>query len=180
MVIIFIVTMLFSCENEMSTIQSLTQSDTLPSESAKQIVVKYTDSGKIKAILESPELLKYGGEEPYMLFPKGIHVFFFDSLEIMVSEIQSDYAINREKDQIMEVRKNVVIFDHKNSKELNTEVLFWDQKERKIYNNAFVTIKEDGRIMHGDSMKADENLEHFELFQVRATIDIIEEDSVKQ
>ena len=79
----------------------------------------------------------------------------------------------------MEVRKNVVIFDHKNYKELETEVLYWDQAKHKIFNDAFVTIKEDGQIMHGDSMKADENLDHFELFQVRATIDVVELDTVK-
>jgi len=178
MAILLMMAMLFSCENEMSTIKILTQSDTLPSESAKNIEVRYSDSGKLKAILRSPELLKYAGDDPYMLFPKGIHVFFYDSIENLVTEIKSDYAINKEKEEIMEVRKNVVIFDHENDKELNTEVLFWDQKKHKIYNNAFVTIKEDGRIMHGDSMRADENLEHFELFQVRATIDIVEEDSI--
>jgi LPS export ABC transporter protein LptC len=171
--------MLFSCENEMSTIQSLTQADTLPSESAKNIEVRYSDSGRLKAVLKSPRLLKYGGDEPYMLFPEGIHVMFYDSIEQMVSEIMSDYAIRREKDNLMEVRKNVVIFDYENQKELNTEVLFWDQEKREIFNNAFVTIKEKGKIMHGDSMRADENLDHFELFQVRATIDIIEEDSTK-
>lgn len=171
--------MLFSCENEMSTIQSLTQTDTLPSESAKNIEVRYSDSGRLKAVLKSPRLLKYGGDEPYMLFPEGIHVMFYDSIEQMVSEIMSDYAIRREKDNLMEVRKNVVIFDYENQKELNTEVLFWDQEKREIFNNAFVTIKEKGKIMHGDSMRADENLDHFELFQVRATIDIIEEDSTK-
>lgn len=178
MAILLMMAMLFSCENEMETIKILTQSDTLPSESAQNIEVRYSDSGKLKAILQSPKLLKYSGEEPYMLFPKGIHVFFYDSLENLVSEIKSDYAINREKEKMMEVRKNVVIFDHENNKELNTEVLFWDQKKHKIFNNAFVTIKEDDRIMHGDSMRADENLEHFDLFQVRATIDIVEEDSI--
>jgi len=176
--IILIMSVLFSCGNEMSTIKILTQSDTLPGESAKNIEVRYSDSGKLKAILKSPELLKYTGEDPYMLFPKGIHVFFYDSLENMITEIKSDYAISREKENLMEVRKNVVILDHENQKELHTEVLFWDQKKREIFNNVFVTIKENGRIMHGDSMRADENLEHFELFQVRATIDIIEEDSI--
>ncbi len=170
---------LFSCENEMKTIHHLTQQDTLPSESARNIVVHYSDSGKLKAVLESPELLKYTGDDPYMLFPSGIHVFFYDSIENIVSEIESDYAIQFEKKKVMEVRKNVIIFDHQNNKELYTEVLFWDQKQRRIYNNAFVTIKENGRIMHGDSMSADENLENFELFQVRATIDIIEEDSLQ-
>jgi LPS export ABC transporter protein LptC len=178
MVIIFMVTMLFSCENNMNTIQSLTQSDTLPDESAINIEVRYSDSGRLKAVLKSPELLKYGGDDPYMLFPQGIHVMFYDSLENISSEIESDYAIRREKEKVMEVRKNVVIFDHENQKELNTEVLYWDQKKKEIFNNAFVTIKENGRIMHGDSMRADENLEHFELFQVRATIDIVEEDSI--
>jgi len=178
MVVIFMATMLFSCENEMKTIQNLTVQDTLPSEMVENIVVHYTDSGLLKAILKSPELNKYSGDKPYMEFPKGIHVFFYDSVNALVSEIKSDYAIDYEKKKLMEVRKNVVIFDHKNKKELETEVLFWDQAKHKIYNNAFVTIIEDGQIMHGDSMRADENLEHFELFQIRATIDIVESDTV--
>ncbi len=178
MALIFIVAMLFSCENEMKTIQSLTTQDTLASESAKNIIVHFTDSGRLKAVMKSPLLEKYTNEDPYMLFPEGIHVYFYDSVDALVSEIKSDYAINYEKKKLMEVRKNVVIYDHKNAKELLTEVLFWDQAKHEIYNNAFVTIKEDGQIMHGDSMRADESLEHFELFQVRATIDIIEEDTV--
>jgi len=178
MVVIFIMTMLFSCENEMSTIQSLTVQDTLASETARNIIVHYTDSGYLKAVMKSPILEKYTTEDPYMLFPEGIHVFFYDSVDALVSEIKSDYAINHEKEKLMEVRKNVVILDHKNGKELLTEVLFWDQAKHTIYNNVFVTIKEDGQIMHGDTLRADENLEHFELRQVRATIDIIEEDTI--
>lgn len=177
--VIFILAMLFSCENEMSTIQSLTLQDTLATESAKDIVVHYSDSGLLKALLESPELLKYSGDNPRMVFPQGIHVYFYDSIEDLSSEIESDYAIRYENKSIMEVRKNVVIFDHKKGKELNTEVLYWDQEKKMIYNDAFVTIKENGRIMHGDSMRADENLNHFELFNVRATIDIVEEDTLK-
>ena len=178
MALILIMAMLFSCENEMKTIQDLTVRDTLATETARDITVHYTDSGRLKAVMKSPSLEKYTNEDPYMLFSEGIHVFFYDSLEVLVSEIKSDYAINYEKKKLMEVRKNVIIFDHKNGKELLTEVLFWDQAKHTIYNSVFVTIKEDGQIMHGDSMRADENLEHFELFQVRATIDIIEEDTI--
>lgn len=170
--------MLFSCENEMKVIQNLTSQDDLPAESAKDIIVYFSDSGHLKVVLESPELLKYGGEDPYMLFPSGIHVFFYDSIDALTSEIKSDYAISYEKKKMMEVRKNVVIYDHKKGKELLTEVLYWDQAKQLVWNDAFVTIKENGRIMHGDSMRANEDLEHFELFQVRATIDIIEEDTI--
>ncbi len=179
MVIIFIMAMLFSCENEMSEIKTLTMQDTIASEMARDIVVHYTDSGRLKAQLKSPILEKYTNvDDPYMLFPDGIHVFFYDSIDALVSEIKSDYAINYEKKKFMEIRNNVVILDHQNGKELLTEVLFWDQSKHIIYNNAFVTIKEEGQIMHGDSMRADENLEHFELFQVRATIDMIDEDTI--
>jgi LPS export ABC transporter protein LptC len=164
----------------MNVIKSLTVQDTLPTETVKDLVVQYTDSGKLKAIIKSPQLDKYSGENSYMLFPKGIHVVFYDSADIASSEIKADYAISYDKKKLMEVRKNVIIFDFKNGKELYTEVLFWDQTEKIIYNNAFVTIKESGRIMHGDSMRANENLEHFELFQVRATIDIVEKDSTQQ
>jgi len=91
--------MLFSCENEMSTIQSLTVQDTLASETARNIIVHYTDSGFLKAVMKSPVLEKYTTEDPYMLFPEGIHVFFYDSVDALVSEIKSDYAINHEKEK---------------------------------------------------------------------------------
>lgn len=175
---IFILAMLFSCENKMETIQNLTSQDTLPAESAKNIVVHFSDSGHLKVVLKSPKLLKYYGDDPYMLFPEGLHVYFYDSIDALTSEIESDYAISYEKKKMMEVRKNVIIYDHKKGKELLTEVLYWDQAKQLVWNDAFVTIKENGRIMHGDSMRANENLEHFELFQVRATIDIVEEDTI--
>jgi len=163
----------------MSTIHSLTKVDSLPSESAYNINMHFSDSGRLKAVLKSPELLKYSGKNAQMLFPQGIHVFFYDSLENLTTEIQSDYAISHQKERMMEVHKNVIITNHQDQTVLTTEKLFWDQNKRLIYNNVFTTIKENDRIMHGDSMRADENMDHLDLFQMRATIDIIEEDSLK-
>lgn len=169
---------LFSCENEMSVIHSLTKVDSLPSESAQNIRLHYTDSGFLKIVLESPELLKFSGDNPYIEFPKGIHVFFYDSVDALTTDIQSDYAISYEKKELMEVRKNVIITNHKEETVLTTEILFWDQKKHIIYNNVFTTVKENDRIMHGDSMMADENMNQFNLYQMRATIDLIEDDSI--
>ena len=69
--------MLFACENDINTINSLSLIDSLPMETAYDIEVYYSDSGKIQAYLESPLMERHdkeGDNEEYMEFPKGFKI----------------------------------------------------------------------------------------------------------
>ncbi len=67
----FIVATTISCNNDLKEIQELNKKRLVPSGVAERINVKYTDSAKIKAILETEKMLDYTNVKfPFSHFPK--------------------------------------------------------------------------------------------------------------
>jgi LPS export ABC transporter protein LptC len=176
-VAICIAAMLFACENDMQTINSLSVDDSLPDETAKNIEVIYSDSGKIMIKLISSRLNRYEAEEPYIEFPEGLQLLFFDSLMKVKSELTANYGISWEKKKLMEVKDDVVITDFEKDEVLNTEHITWDQTKREIYSHVFVKRTNRDGVMYGDGFSADENLKNYKLIRPRGVLTIEDEDN---
>jgi LPS export ABC transporter protein LptC len=164
--------MLFACENDMQTINSLSTDDILPDETARDIEVIYSDSGKIKIKLLSPRLNRYENEEPYMDFPEGLRLLFFDSLMNVKSELTANYGISWEKKKLMEVKDDVVITDFEKDEVLNTEHIIWDKSKKEIYSEVFVKRTNKDGVMYGDGFSADENLKTYKLIRPRGVLTV--------
>ena len=160
----------------METIRDLTSADTIPAEIAMDVRIIYSDSARVQMVLTSPILYQIGGDEPYLEFPKGLHIKTYDENNNEVSELQAEYGKRFQRSKLMEVEKNVIVINHQSGKKLLTEHLFWDERAKKIYNSVFVTIIEEGKIIHGDSLRADQDFEYLEIFNVRGTINIKDEE----
>lgn len=165
-VVIIMATMLFACKNNMETISALTVDESIPSETAKDVELIYSDSGKIVIKLISPLLNRYINDEPYIEFPQGLHLFFYDSLMNVQSELTANYGINREKKKTMEVKDDVVITNYPKNEVLNTEHVIWDQKIRKIYSDVFVKRTTPDGVLYGEGFDADESLNAWKLRKV--------------
>lgn len=176
-VVICVTAMLFACENDMQTINSLNIDDNLPDETAKDIEVIYSDSGKIMIKLLSPRLNRYEAEEPYMDFPDGLRLLFFDSLMNVKSELTANYGISWEKKKLMEVKDDVVITDYEKDEVLNTEHITWDQNKREIYSEVFVKRTNRDGVMYGDGFSADENLKNYKLIRPRGVLTVEDKDT---
>jgi len=59
---------------------------------------------------------------------------------------------------------------------LETETLFWDQKKKKLYTGGLVKISSPDKLIFGDSMTANENFSKREIFGIRATLEINEDE----
>ncbi len=140
-----------SCKNDIETINALNNEIKLPDQSGFNIEITYTDSGKIQGKIYAPEVNKFDrGEEPYAEFPKGMKVVFYDSLERPTSFIKANYAVYYEKKQLWEARNQVVAENQANHDKLETEQMFWDQKEEKIYSEKFTRITNADGISYGE------------------------------
>ncbi|MDA3907137.1 MAG: LPS export ABC transporter periplasmic protein LptC [Bacteroidales bacterium] len=175
-VVIFFTAMLFACENPMETIRELTLADTIPAEIAKEVRIIFSDSARIEMVLTSPLMYQIGGDDPYIEFPKGMMVETYDEDKSIVSELSAEYGKRWERTKLMEIEKNVVVINHNSGKKLLTEHLFWNERTKKIYNSVFVTIIEKDKTIHGDSLRADQAFEHVEIFNIRGTIKIKDEE----
>ncbi len=161
-VLIFVGTMLFSCENDLSVVESLRVDEKSPVESTYDVTLEYTDSGKLVMLMKTPEINRFAGDDEFMEMPQGMKMEFYDSLGNIKSTISANYSINYIKKKIMKAENNVVATNSKGQK-LITEELIWDQNTHKIYTEKNVKVISDDKTLFGDGLIADEQFENWEI-----------------
>ncbi len=169
---------LFSaCENDVKTVNMLTISDTLAVETITDIEVVQSEGGVLSFILTGPLLERYDGDDPYIVFPDGLKIIFYDSLENIRSELSANYGISYEKKKMMEAKNNVVVINFQKNERLNTERLIWDRKKKLIISDVFVKITTENKTIYGENgMEADERFESWKLKKVRGDI-LVKDDN---
>ena len=171
--------MLFSCENDTELVDNLSISKkNVPIESASDIEIIYSDFGIARMKLTAPKLERYPGDHPYIEFPEGVHVVFFDSLKQPESQLTSKYAISREVEKVMEAKRDVIVINEK-GEILNTEHLIWDQANEKIFTEEFVKITTADEIIMGEGMEADQEFSHYKIKNITGTINVKNDEDNK-
>lgn len=165
------VAMLFSCQNDLQTIDTLTRVDEGPLESAFNVEIIYSDEGFVRMILHAEQMDRFAGEEPYLELPKGLHVVFYDTLMNETSSMTARYAISYEDTEIIEARNDVVVINELGEK-LNAEQLIWDQRQGIIYSDKFVKVTTDEEVMYGEGFRADERFNTWSFERPRGTFSI--------
>lgn len=121
-----------SCESNFKDVQKINVTTFSPVGEADTVNLKYTDSGKIKAILISPKMLDFSNASfPYTEFPKGVDVTLYDEKNAK-SLVSSDYAITYKGTDIIDLQGNVKITSE-DGKILETTQLYYDQKREWFF-----------------------------------------------
>jgi LPS export ABC transporter protein LptC len=134
-VTVLAVTLFFGCESNLKEVQKSNFTEFVPSGEAEKINLKYTDSGRISAILVSPKMLEYANVDfPFTEFPKGIDVTLYDK-NTKRTIIVADHATSYKLTNIIDLEGNVKITSQ-DGQILETDQLYFDQK-----NDWFFTEK---------------------------------------
>jgi len=155
----FLVAMLFSCGNDLKEVQDFLADKNLPIGISKNVNLIHTDSGRVKTKLITPLLYDYGNrtEHPYQEFPEGIKIITFDKKNDSVT-LTADYSKTYNKTGISEVKKNVVVTNHKEKSKLFTEQLFWDQTTHYIYTEKAFRLITKTDTIYGKGFESNEDL----------------------
>lgn len=161
-VIIMGMALVTGCENDLKDIQKISAAEVdKPIERYTDVDVIYSDSAKVKAHMTSPLMIQYKTDKPYTEMPKGVKVIFYDNDLKPSSTITADYAIQREKEKTITLRKNVVGTNAQGDT-FSSEELIWDEGTKQIHSDKMVHVKmADGSITNGSSFISDENFNHW-------------------
>lgn len=143
---LFICMLLISaCENSLNDIQKIaSKEENKPISRSTGVDVIYSDSAKVKAHLTAPLMIEFEDTpKPYKEMPKGVKIIFYDSDLKESGNIVSDYAVQREKENIIEFRKNVVATNAK-GQVFKSEELIYDMNTKKMYSKLPVEILSPG------------------------------------
>ena len=170
--------MLFSCENSMEKVKQFVDYDTISGLMAYDVVIERSDSGMLVAKITAPVMRSLSDADSSVLeFPKGFIAKMYESGDTApTSMIRGDYGVNYERRELVYAKHNVVVQNIKTQEVLETEKLFWNQKAKKIYTGSLVKITSPDKIIFGDSLTANEDFTRREIFGIRATIEIEEDE----
>jgi LPS export ABC transporter protein LptC len=164
-----------SCENDMATVKKLASKQEVSVESAFDIETFYSDAGKTKAKLTSPQLLVYQGKEPYKELPKGLTVNFYDNNQQEDGKLTALYGILYDNMQKVIVKNKVVVVNIK-GETLHTEELTWDISRHRIYTNKAVIIQTGNEKIFGEGMDADEDFTNYKIKKIRGIVNVKDND----
>lgn len=176
-VLVLLVLMTAACENDIEKVKLLTSQAVLPVESATGVEIIYSDSARLKAKIMAPELNRFSGTNNYIELPKGVKLEFYDQQMHITSTMTADHAIRKEREMIVEARRNVVVVNEKNEK-LNTEHLVWNERTKKIYSEEFVKITTPDEIIYGNGFEADQDFSRYKIKNIKGTITVKKSDYV--
>ncbi len=167
------VVMLLSCENDIKQLNSITDIKNFPTQSASNIEILYSDSAVVKLKIIAAKMARYTNEdEPYVEFPDGIEVLFYNQDKFVESSLTANYAIYHENDDVWEVKDDVVVVNKK-GEIINTELLIWNKKTETISSDKFVKItKKDEIIYSDDGFDADQSFSNYTIHNPKGILNL--------
>jgi LPS export ABC transporter protein LptC len=154
-----------SCENDPEVVDQLFKKKTAVEE-AKKIESYLSQSGKVKAKLTSPFMLRVQADSPYMEFPHTLHVDFYDTSTVIESTLDARYAKYVEFDHKVLLRDSVLVISIKNGDTMRTQELWWDQDKQQFYTDKPAHIYQRDKIIFAKSgLRASQNLTSYTFFE---------------
>jgi LPS export ABC transporter protein LptC len=142
---------LSACENSLDDIKKIaSKEEDKPVSTSHDVDVIYSDSAKVKARMTTPLMIELDdGKNPYHEMPKGVKVVFYEDDMTVKGTITSDYAIQKDKENTIDFKKNVVVTNAQ-GQTFKSDELIDDVGNKKFYTYKPVEINMgNGDVMQG-------------------------------
>lgn len=170
--------LLAGCENDIERISMLTDDTEIPRIKGTNVKVLYSDSARVRVQILAPSFRQFPDvERPYMEFPDGLEVYFYDDSMRIESEIKADYTVYYSEERLWHATGNVTALRLDNGDALHTEELFWDEGSELIYSDVFTRIQnEDGTFYGKRGFESHQDLSNWQLKGTSGTVNVQDEE----
>lgn len=148
----------------------------LPNMVTSDVNMLISDSGVIKYKAIAPLWYVYENDvrNKYWYFPEGIRLDQIDTTFATVFSIESDTAYNYETKQLWHLIKNVKIRNTM-GEYFETNDLYWDMRNHKVYSDSFIHIERPDAIIEGFGFTSDDAFTKYEIRQTSGIFPFKEE-----
>lgn len=138
-------------------------------ETARGVETIYSDKGEVKVKVNAPLTLRHKlKQEPYMEFPEGLEVQFFNNKLMPTSHLVADYAIKYDNKQHVIIRDNIIVTTAKKER-LETDELIWDESKKRVTSDKKVKIITADHRIEGMGFTANQEFTEYEITEVTGT-----------
>lgn len=165
-----------SCENDLETIQKITFDVKSPDESTKNLHIMISDSGYAKVEIIATLAETFRNKVHITKVKDSLRVNFFNDKGKVVSTL---FALNGEinfTNGTIIVKDSVRLYNFQNKQMLETEALYWNQRDSTIYSLSQIIVRSPKGIVIGkDGIKTTQEFNKYELLKPEGKIQIEEE-----
>jgi LPS export ABC transporter protein LptC len=141
----------------------LGSADSIPSQESFHSVVTFSDSGRVKAVLDAGRIRVYS-KFNYTLIDSGAKVDFY-------KEGVYSSTLTGKRGKIFDATKDVEVYDSvklvsQDGSILTTNKLYWVNKTQRIKSDEYVHIITKNEDIQGYGFEADQNLKNYVIYQV--------------
>jgi len=143
-----------------------------PLRQAENIVMHYAEKEKVKTILQAKKFYEFqnGDKE----FPEGIYLEFYNEAGVMTSTLRANTAYYFKAENKWRGRGKVEVVNIEKHQQLNSEELFWTPGNKKIFTDKFVTIVQQGDVVYGTGLMADQDMSNYTLKNTSGNLQVKE------
>ena len=149
----------YSCKGKLAEADAIKLDET-PVQTVDDMFIVQTENSVIIVRAEAPLMEKDEKDTlSYELFPKGIAVFGYTDDGKLETEITADNARHIKHDdgrETWEAFGNVVVKNLINQETMETDTLYWDQKNERIYTHCYVRMYSPDGFAQGYGMESDQ------------------------
>ena len=172
----------FSCKSDLKQAEDININEA-PTQKVRDMFIVQTKNGIIQMRAEAPLMERYERDTlSFELFPEGFFVYGYTDDEKLETEIIADDAIHltyKDGRESWEAYGNVIIKNLIKQEVMETDTLYWDQKNEKIYTHCYVKMYSPSGFMQGYGMESDQRARNNIIFNPFNSYGIVEEDSTK-
>ena len=156
-----------SCKGKLGEAESLDLKE-VPVQTVDDMFIVQTENGRIQMRSEAPLMERYERDTlSYELFPEGFFVYGYTDDEKLETEIIADNARHLKYEdgrESWEAFGNVVVRNLIKQEVMETDTLYWDQKNEKIYTHCYVRMYSPDGFMQGYGMESDQRARNSIIF----------------
>ena len=157
----------YSCKGKLAEAEAIRLEET-PVQTVDDMFIVQTENSIIQVRAEAPLMERYERDTlSYELFPKGIAVYGYTEEGMLETEILADNARHLKYDdgrEVWEAFGNVVVKNLINQETMETDTLYWDQENERIYTHCYVRMYSPDGFMQGYGMESDQRARNSIIF----------------
>lgn len=165
-----------SCGKKKSpTTAAIINRDSVPVMVTYGVSTYVSDSGVVRYKIITDEWKVYDKLTPSVWsFEQGIYLEKFDNDLNVDATIIADTAYYYDQQEIWELRGNVHI-ENLQDEQFDTQLLFWNQKTKKVYSDLYIRIRQQKRIITGIGFISNQEFTDYTIKQTQGIFPIKEE-----
>jgi LPS export ABC transporter protein LptC len=154
-----------ACENDVAIVQRISFQADAPAESTKNLVLRYAEDGYARVEIHAALAETYRNKEQITKIKDSLKVYFFNEVGDIVSTLSALYGeINYSTGKLM-VSDSVRLYNHKKKQTLETEKLYWNQKDSSIFTQSAVIVRSPKGKLFGQGIRTKQDFSNYEILK---------------